>query len=124
MLRKIYFALVHSNLCHLVEVWGSAAKCYLRPIQAIQNRVLKFVFGLPRLSSTLNMYLNLEENILPIKALHELSILKYVKQVMNREVHHVINFEFVGIGRQSDRVLRSTSCQLFQPNIRTEIGRR
>lgn len=45
ILLLLYYSLVHCNLEYLCMIWGSAAKHYLKQVQVLQNRCLKYIFG-------------------------------------------------------------------------------
>ena len=78
VLKSIYFSLVHSHLKYLTSIWGLAPVVHLKPVQRLQNCALKNVFGLPRLTSTFDLYFIYSRTILPIKGIHELQVLKFV----------------------------------------------
>ena len=59
VLNQIYYSLIHSQLVYAVNVWGIAAKSHLNLVQVIQNRALKFIFGLPLLTIFVNLYANM-----------------------------------------------------------------
>lgn len=60
----------------------------------MQNRALKFVCGLPVLTSSVELYSLHARNVLPIRGLHEYEVLKFVKQALNDEILHDTYFDF------------------------------
>lgn len=60
------------------------------------------------------------KNILPIKGLFLMSVLKFVKQVFNSEIHHTIGFE----PRENIYNLRNVSSTIRFKTARTDLGQR
>lgn len=89
-LLSLYFAFGHCHLKNMVKIWGHAPAAYLKPVQVLQNRCMKTIFGLDWLTSSVELYTLHAKNILPIKGLQLLSALKYVCQVRNNELHHTV----------------------------------
>jgi hypothetical protein len=88
-------------------------------LQVLQNRALKLVFGLPPLTNTLQLFQTHAQTILPIKGLHELLVLKHVKQIMNHEVLHLQPLPFnTGIGNLRDNL------KLNKKKVCTDLGKR
>lgn len=113
---KIYSALVHSHVSYMVQVWGTAAAIHLKPVQILQNRALKLVFGLPRLTSSVSLYTNYAKNLLPVQGLHIFSVLKYVKSSMDLKTHSNVEFQRANQGRLRPRF------ELVRRNSRTKRG--
>lgn len=90
---KIYFALIHSHLCYVSQVWGTAAATHLRPLQILQNRAIKLIHSLPRLTPTSDLFNRFEQRILPVKGIHVYAVLKYVKLSINLETMCNLTFE-------------------------------
>lgn len=55
-LKNIYFALVHSKLQYLISVWGSTNVSHLKPLQIMQNKIIKCIHKLPYLEPSVNLY--------------------------------------------------------------------
>jgi hypothetical protein len=49
ILINLFSSLIHSNLIHLIEVFGSASKELIFRFERLQRRALKIIFNLPRL---------------------------------------------------------------------------
>lgn len=111
---KIYASMVHSHISYVIPSWGSCAATHLRPLQVLQNRALKLVFGLPRLTSSVSLYTTHARKILPVKGLHIFSTLKYVKESMTGSTLSNVNFTPV----QQER-LRPRNA-LLQPRSNTK----
>jgi len=60
ILRLIYFSLFHSHLQYCKIDWGRAHKTVIRPVQVLQNRIVKYMTFSNRTSSASNMFKLLE----------------------------------------------------------------
>lgn len=118
VLVQMYHSFIHVHLCYMVSVWGSAKDVHLKSTQVLQNRALKLVSNLPRLTSTYDVYQNHSKGILPIKGLHQLYVLKHVKQTMNNESYGTIGYRFKsGVTRLRD------DFKLEKKTPRTDFGK-
>ena len=109
ILKTIFHALVRSRINYLIVVWGRAADVHLHQIELFEKRYLKYIYGLPRLTSTVSVHSNCANDILPIKRLYRFDLCK----LMNEEFR-TITHRFETRGRS-----------LFAaPVIRIEYGRR
>lgn len=93
-LLQIYFAFVHSHLNYMVGAWGHAPATNLKPVQVLQNRCLKLCYSLDRLTPSVDLYSGPAKGILPVKGLQILFVNKFVRQVLNNELHHTVSFPF------------------------------
>ena len=118
----MYFVFIHSHLFYMVIIWGNASNVYLRQVQVMQNRALKFVFGLHRLSSTIDVFSEYAKNVLSVKGLHEFCILKYVRQSLNDEILHTFSFQQLTDSRHMNYDLRDRHFRLARPMVRTLFG--
>ena len=53
---NIYYALVHSHLHSLSNIWGAAANISLKNLVILQKRALKILLGLPGLTPSIDVY--------------------------------------------------------------------
>lgn len=118
VLLQLYHSFVHVHLSYMVGIWGSAADCFLKSVQIAQNRALKLIYNLPRLTPTIDVYLLHAKTILPIKALHDFQVLKYLRQTLSDEIFGNLPFEF----RRSVIHLRD-DFKLARPLCNTEQGK-
>lgn len=118
ILLQMYHCFVHVHLSYMVGLWGSAASCFLKPVQVAQNRALKLVFGLPRLTPTSELFTNYAKNILPVRALYRYTILRYLKQSLSGDAFGNTCFEF----RRCILHLRDDR-KLLRPMARTDFGK-
>lgn len=74
--KLIYNSLVNSHLNYLCMVWGSACKIALSPLQIVQNKAIKAVYNLPRLTESKNMYMSY--SVLPIRSMYAYNLLIFI----------------------------------------------
>jgi len=56
ILRVIYFSLFHSHMQNYIIDWGRAYKTAIRPVQVLQNRILRYMTFSKRTSSANNVF--------------------------------------------------------------------
>jgi len=76
ILRSIYFSLFHSHLQYCIIDWGRAYKTVIRPVQVLQNRILKYMTFSKRTSSASNIFKLLK--ILKVSDLYQLNLEKLI----------------------------------------------
>lgn len=55
-LKSLYYALIHSHLTYLNEIWGTCHKNQLSILEVLQKRALKIIFNLPFRTHTIDVY--------------------------------------------------------------------
>lgn len=119
VLLCMYHSFVHSHLCYMVGLWGAADAVYLKPLQVLQNRALRMIYRVPRLTPRVELYLRHAKTVLPIKALHRFYVLKYMKQCLNNETHNTLEYRL----KRRISGLRD-NYRLDRPPVRTGYGER
>ena len=76
ILRLIYFSLFHSHLQYCIIDWGRVFKTTIRPVQLLQNRILKYMNFSKRTSSGNNIFKILK--ILKVSDLYQLNLEKFM----------------------------------------------
>lgn len=99
ILLMLYYSLIHCNFEYLCLVWGSAAKFYLKPIQVLQNRCLKYIFRLSSQYPTAELYGKCK--ILPIKGIYCQQICSFVDSVLRETEYHTVLFNFIDHGYET-----------------------
>lgn len=115
-MKRLYFALVHSRLMYMVTLWGGAGWVGLSRLQTLQNRLLKIIYRLHPLTSTVRVYEIAE--ILPIKALYVYSTCKFVRDSISNTAYHTLTFP----SRPGISHLRDPG-KIFSSQPRTEWGK-
>lgn len=128
--KLIYQALLEPHLTYLVTLWGNSTDSIIKPLQVLQNRALRNVYGLDRLTSRVVMYTNLVNNFLPIRGLCYMQTAAFVYNVMHDKIHSNIKFEANIIETRQKGDLKSRksrtsygrrSIQAFGPKIYNEV---
>jgi hypothetical protein len=115
--KRIYFAIFQSHLLYMSQVYGNACDTVLKPLQTIQNRTLRNVFGLDRMENRINMYTHLVENCLPIRAIHYINTACYIYGNIHKNIHTNIPIE--------KSVTRGRSAARLRPVIgKTNYGKK
>ena len=76
ILRLIYFSLFHSNFQYYIVDWGRAYKTVIRPVQVLQNPIVKYMTFRNRTSSASNIFKLL--NIIKVSDLYQLNLEKFM----------------------------------------------
>jgi len=93
VLKNLYFSLIHSKLCYMVSIWGSAKEIHKKQLYTLQNRALKILFGLPVLYSTELLFGTVAQNILNIEKIYQKSLVTFTHQCLHNYVHHNVKYE-------------------------------
>ena len=117
--KLIYSSMVQSHLIYMIEIWGTASNTRLKSLQTMQNRALRNVFDIPYLTPRLEIYSELSQGTLPVKALYELSISKFVFSVLKGYSSSEVSFTSASHGYQSRH-----RGLLARPRCRTESAKR
>lgn len=93
ILLSIYYAFIHSNLSYLMGVWGCAGSSYLRPVEVLQKRALKFVFKLPLSYPSIQLFSQRATTVLNLKSMYFYCISKFVFNTIKNT--HFCNATFI-----------------------------
>ena len=80
--RQLYFSLVFSHIQYDIEIYGTCRNNLLNKVQTLQNKLLKVLYKHPYRTDT--NYLHRELNILKVKGIRKLNILKFVYESINK----------------------------------------
>lgn len=83
--RMLYFAFFSSVLEYGLEFYGVACSSLVKRIQIVQNRAIKNLYNIDRLTPTLEIHRQF--NLLPVSYMYELKLLNLVHSVKNNLVH-------------------------------------
>ena len=83
--RQLYFVFVFSRIKYGIEIYGNCSERNMNKIQTMQNKLLKLLLQLDRLTLTNVLHKNL--NILKISDLYKCSVLSFVNdtQIVNAQ---------------------------------------
>jgi len=88
LLKQMYFSLVHTHLRYLSGIWRGAAQIYLKELQVLQNRVLKTIFGYPRLFHTKDIYV--KNYFLPLHLCVSYNCALFVYRSISLNIHPIL----------------------------------
>jgi hypothetical protein len=85
--KLMYQSLIESQITYLIPVWGRANDQSIKSLQVMQNRALRNVFNLDRLTNRTQMYSHLVENCLPLRSLFMLNSAALVYNITHQNIH-------------------------------------
>ena len=84
MLLHLYSGLIYPNLIYCISVWGSSNDNVIKPLQVIQNKIIRAICGADRLSSSTPLYSSLK--LFNIRSIYKYMACNYVhKSLMKSE---------------------------------------
>jgi hypothetical protein len=89
-MKQLYYAYIHPCLTYGNMIWASTAQTHLEDLQIVQNRILKFLFHIPFLTNTLEVFQI--ANIQCIKKIYYSQLGMFVYNVINDNISHNIEF--------------------------------
>jgi len=116
--KLIYHALFETHIAYLIPIWGRVCDQSIKKLQIIQNRALRNVFDLDRLTNRVQMYSHKVENCLSIRALFYLNTAVLIYNITHKRIHS--NIVFTKSGTKATRQYNS----LYPQKARTYYGRR
>lgn len=118
ILYKIYYAHIHSRIIYMNCLWSAAQQHKLNKLQVLQNKAIKAIHALPRLTSSSLLY---SENLLPIDKLGRYEIILTIHKMKFNLIR--INIDTQTNQDVHDHATRN-SDHLHLPLVRTACGRR
>jgi len=120
--KLIYFSLFHSHLQYCIVDWGQACKIVIRPVQVLQNRILKYMTFSKRTSSANNIFKLLK--ILKVSDLHQLSLAKFVYKYNAYIIPSSLDNIFSKLHGVHDHATRQQVLGNYhQKRVRTDYGK-
>lgn len=115
----IYNSLVKPHIDYLIEVWGTAAKSNLDPLQRAQNRVIKALFNYKFLTPTDKIYH--DTKIMNISQTYIYYTCILVRKILNKDIHTSLSFTKK---QQTQRIKLRNSNYLVTRPPRTNYGKK
>lgn len=109
--KQLYFAFVASHVSYMMAIWGANLHDNkIKQLRVVQNKALKSLFGLPRLTPTTYLY---SINVLPIEIL-----LMYERMLNVYKMRNGLSKHGFTINTNQEEGIRQTrqSYQLFVPS--------
>lgn len=114
----IYNSLVKPHLLYLLEIWGNASKTSLKPVQILQNRIIKILHHYNYLTTTTTIYK--ETKLLNIKQLYTYCTCILIYKILHNHIHSQIKFE---MKIKTNKYATRRASHLALPNTRTNYGK-
>lgn len=107
--KTLYNSLFHSRLIYGCEGWGGTYKTTLESLQTVQNRMIKLIYGLPKLTPTRQLFSDPYFFSLPVRAQFDfrtaMMIFKMLKNLVNTNLHFdPVHYRYVGRRRSNINV--------------------
>lgn len=83
--RLVYYTLFHSHLVYGILIWGTASKSAIKPLQIIQNKAIKNLFGYHRRTST--AFIHTEHQLLMVENVYTTSACLHIHKILGNAVH-------------------------------------
>lgn len=112
----IYESLIHSHLSYLPMIYGWKNTDSIKSLQSAQNKALKIVFNLPIRYHTSDLFQYHAINILPVRGLYKMQLLKYIfkstRRLGNTSIRFQQNVEISNRFTRQSQNLFVTRCRL------------
>lgn len=118
VLKNLYYAFIHSHLSHLNLIWNTTTQANIKELRIIQNKAIKNIYKLPRLTPTIHLY---NENILPIDLLIKYNTIIFIQQL---KLNKIKNSFILEERNQIHQHFTRTNQDLVIHNMSTNHGRR
>ena len=115
----IYYAFIYSRIQYGIEVYSSCSETHINRLQVIQNKLLKLILKLDRLTAT--NILHKEINLLKVTHIGESSVLGFVNTVLCGQCPAIF-LSYYKIKRNAYDL--RTKGQLVTPQTRIQFGDR
>lgn len=119
-LKLIYYSFIYSHLQYLASVWTTACNCHLNQLKTVQNKAIKFIFKLPFLEPTANLYR--PKRLLDINNLYKYKICCYIHSVIYKKKHSNITFTRNNLNTHNTR--HNSNNNLFVKSVKSNFARK
>ena len=117
--KQLYYSLVNSRISYGLELYGACSSNLLNKLQTMQNKLLKVLYNLPFRTDTNELHAKL--NLLKVKDIYEVNILKFVYESVNR----ISIAQFHDYFQYQNRIHRHNTRNehnLYPRRVRTKYG--
>ena len=120
----MYYVFFYSHILYRILGWGSATDTALKPIQVLQNKVLRIMNKITRRDRVTNHSLYLSDKILKIADVFKLNLGKYMFKYHLRALPEIFNNYFLFLEQIHNYDTRNKCNQnYFLNTIRTNSGK-
>ena len=104
MINHLYYAYVYPHIIYALEVYGSAAKCYLSRLQVIQSKLIKLLAGKKYSDSSTALHRHL--GILKVEEVYQMNVLVFVYKQQNKKLPNIFDDIFKQNCSMRERITR------------------
>ena len=118
--KQLYFAYVKSHIAYMLPIYSLGNKTKLAELQTLQNRCIKAVFRLPRLTSTTYLY---SASILPIQLLAVVERVTHLHRMVKSLTKHGFDIHLNrDVQSRASRRLSQIHISNQHPSLRQSIN--
>ena len=117
--RQIYFAFIYSRMKYGIEVYGNCSATNLNKIQMMQNKLMRLLLNIDRLTPTDTLHQTL--NILKVSDIYQVNILSFVYDIVSGRCPNVFQYYFE-LKRNTYMYDLRTKGQIIVPPARIVLG--
>lgn len=123
-LIALYYVFFHSHLLYGILGWGSASKTTLKPIQILQNKVLRLMNKTTWKDHTENNVLYQKFELLKVDDIYRLELGKFMYLYQTKALPKVFETYFLDLTQAHNHNTRAKSNNnYFLPSIKTNSGK-
>lgn len=112
----IYYSYIHSKLLYMNSVWSSAPAYKMHELEILQNRAIKAIHRLPRLTPSIGLY---TERVLPLEVLVKYEMVVLFKKMTTGRIRHNLDLQW---NSEIHRYETRNTDSLHLPLIHTTRG--
>ena len=116
LVRQLYFAFIYSRISYGIEIFGNSSTANLSRMQVIQNKLLKLVLEMDRMTPTNSLHVNL--HLLKVSDIFKVNTIVFVNNSLLKLCPRNFNDYFTTY--MNNYNLRNTGLRV--PYARTVIG--
>ena len=121
IMKKVYFALIHSHLVYGIELYANTFAKYLDPLIKLNNKILRIIQFKPFRTPTKQLYS--EFNTLPIPDLHKYHVLLLMHRFEHYKSSLPIHFrDLIRLNRDVHNIQTRQSNLYHMKGARTKFG--
>lgn len=83
--RQLYYSLFHSHVTYGIAIWGPANTTAIKPLQTIQNKAIKNLFGYRLRTPTALIHTN--HNLHTVTSAYTIAACTHIHQILNSCIH-------------------------------------
>ena len=119
--KSIYKAMIYSRLMYGISLYGTADKNVFKPLQIIQNKLLRVLTKKEYTYSTDKLHKDLD--ILKVRDLHEQEVLSFTYKFVNKSIPNAMKDHFTMVSDIHNVNTRNRNYNIKDPCLKSKIGK-